>query len=66
MHIKRATKSLMLEKDGFSGDFKENKKVLEAYTFPDKGTRNKIAGYIVRLKKAGDVPKPRSIKTESE
>ena len=26
---------------------------------PDKGTRNKIAGYITRLKRASNVPKPR-------
>lgn len=49
--IKKASKTLVLDGD-FSTDFKENKEILEAYNFPDKGTRNKIAGYISRLKKA--------------
>jgi ribosomal protein S17E len=49
--IKKAAKTLVAQGD-FTTDFEENKTTLEAYNFPDKGTRNKIAGYIARLKKA--------------
>tara|TARA_Y100000310_G_C20652904_1_gene800434 strand:+ start:1266 stop:1463 length:198 start_codon:yes stop_codon:yes gene_type:complete len=49
--IKKAAKTLVVQGD-FTTDFDENKVILEAYEFPDKGTRNKIAGYIARLKKA--------------
>ena len=62
LHIKRAAKALMRDNSSFTTDFKENKEVLKDYTLPDKGTRNKVAGYITRLKRAGDIPKPRTIK----
>lgn len=57
--IKRTARTLIKENTEFSKDFKNNKKVLETYTLPDKGTRNKIAGYIVRIKRTGNIPKPR-------
>lgn len=50
--IKRAAKTLILKEDSFTDNFENNKDVLKKYTLPDKGTRNKIAGYIVRLKDA--------------
>ena len=50
--VKKAAKILISENDGFTKDFNKNKEVLENYTLPDKGTRNKIAGYISRLKRA--------------
>ncbi|MEK6891274.1 MAG: 30S ribosomal protein S17e [Nanoarchaeota archaeon] len=60
--IKRTAKTLFRDNQNFSSNFKENKKVLaENYVMPDKGTRNKVAGYIVRLKRAGNIPKPRKI-----
>jgi ribosomal protein S17E len=62
LQIKRAAKNLMRDNSNFTTDFDKNKEVLKDYTLPDKGTRNKIAGHITRLKKAGDIPKPRSIK----
>ena len=46
--IKRASKAL-LNRESFTTNFGENKKLLENYNLPDKGTRNKIAGYLVRL-----------------
>jgi ribosomal protein S17E len=57
--IKRTARTLVKTNSEFSSDFKHNKKVLDVYTLPDKGTRNKVAGYIVRIKRAGNIPKPR-------
>ena len=48
--VKRATFELMKQDIPFSGDFEENKKILKD-TMPSKKVRNKIAGYIARLKK---------------
>lgn len=50
--IKRSAKTLISENPELNEDFESNKKVLSSYSLPDKGTRNKIAGYIARLKKA--------------
>ena len=47
--IKRAARTL-LSRESFTTDFDQNKEILKPYTLPDKGTRNKIAGYLVRLK----------------
>jgi len=66
LQIKRAAKAFMHDNSNFTTDFKENKEVLKDYTLPDKGTRNKVAGYIARLKRAGDIPKPRTIKENDE
>ena len=41
----------MLKEDSFVEDFNPNKKILGS-TMPSKKVRNKIAGYIARLKKA--------------
>ena len=49
--IKKAARTLVVEPE-FSNDFNKNKELLKVYVLPDKGTRNKIAGYITRLKKA--------------
>lgn len=57
--IKRTARILIKENPSFTGNFEENKKVISQYEMPDKGTRNKVAGYITRLKKAGDIPKVR-------
>lgn len=58
--IKRTAKTILKENSNTSDNFKENKNLLdENYVMPDKGTRNKVAGYLVRLKRAGNVPKPR-------
>ncbi len=57
--IKRTAKTLISDNPEFTDKFEANKKILESYELPDKGTKNKIAGYIVRIKRAGNIPKPR-------
>lgn len=57
--IKRTARTLIKENAGLSENFEDNKKALETYILPDKGTRNKVAGYIVKIKRAGNIPKPR-------
>jgi len=47
--IKRTTRALLSQENKFSSNFEENKKRL-ADTMPSKKVRNKIAGYLVRLK----------------
>ena len=49
--VKRTSKGLIEKSpDLFSPDFNQNKKTL-GQTMPSKPLRNKIAGYIARLKK---------------
>jgi len=48
--IKRTAKKLLKETDVFSDKFEENKKIL-GNTMPSKSIRNKIAGYITRIKR---------------
>ena len=49
--IKRTAKTLINGNyEEFTTKFDENKELLKGYTLPDKGTRNKIAGHITRLK----------------
>lgn len=50
--IKRTSRQL-LEKspETFTENFEENKKALGNSTMPSKRLRNKIAGYVARLKK---------------
>lgn len=50
--IKKAAKNLMEQEKEVSKDFNKNKELLKFYELPDKGTRNKIAGYLVKLKKS--------------
>lgn len=49
--VKRASKELMVKEASFVEDFTPNKRILGS-TMPSKKVRNKIAGYIARLKKA--------------
>jgi ribosomal protein S17E len=49
--VKRATFELMHQDIEFNSDFEHNKNLLKD-TMPSKKIRNKIAGYIARLKKA--------------
>jgi ribosomal protein S17E len=51
MAIKRNARELLSLEPELTEDFDKNKDVIKKYTLPDKGTRNKIAGYIARLKK---------------
>ncbi len=48
--VKRTAKALLNQENKFSSNFEENKKRL-ADTMPSKKIKNKIAGYLVRLKK---------------
>jgi ribosomal protein S17E len=48
--VKRATFELMKQDIPFGEIFEENKKLLKN-TMPSKKVRNKIAGYIARLKR---------------
>tara|TARA_Y100000310_G_scaffold338341_1_gene427709 strand:- start:1768 stop:1950 length:183 start_codon:yes stop_codon:yes gene_type:complete len=48
--IKRTAKGLLKGENVFNEDFENNKKVL-GKDLPSKRIRNKIAGYISRLKK---------------
>lgn len=64
--IKRTARLLVKRNEEFSSNFNENKDLLKEHSLPDKGTRNKIAGYIVRIKRAGKVPKPRKVIEQDE
>ena len=59
--IKRAAKQLLDGENRFDGTFEKNKKILGS-TMPSKPLRNKIAGYIARLKTMES--NPRQIKKE--
>jgi len=48
--IKRSAKTLTEKGIKFTDDFEENKKIL-GNTMPSKKLRNRMAGYLVRLKK---------------
>ncbi|MBM3232411.1 30S ribosomal protein S17e [Candidatus Pacearchaeota archaeon] len=65
--VKRASKELMNREQSFAEEFNSNKKILGS-TMPSKKVRNKIAGYIARLKKAERIirenPQARIRKTE--
>ncbi len=50
--IKRTAKKLVEEGKEFTNKFDNNKNILKHFELPDKRTRNKIAGYITRLKKS--------------
>jgi len=53
--IKSVARKLVAKySDKFSGDFEQNKKALnELKLIDEKFTRNKVAGYIVRVVKTG-------------
>lgn len=50
--IKRTAKKLLEEKfDLFANTFEENKRIVSQLVECDKRTRNRLAGYITKLKK---------------
>ncbi|MBS3099860.1 30S ribosomal protein S17e [Candidatus Pacearchaeota archaeon] len=49
--IKRAARILSGKRPGFSSSFEGNKMALKNTELPDKSTKNKIAGYITRMKR---------------
>jgi len=63
--IKRAAKQLTEKDKRFIDKFENNKKVL-AESMPSKPIRNKIAGYIARLKRMEQTKKEPKIKVIQE
>ena len=63
--IKRATRQLLAGENDFTTDFENNKKLLKN-TMPSKSVRNKIAGYIARLKKEKESTKEPVTITQEE
>jgi len=66
--IKRAAKQLIEKDKRFIDKFEDNKKVL-AQSMPSKPIRNKIAGYIARLKRMEQkvrIPKVKVSEEEEE
>ena len=47
--IKRAAKQMLKAENAFSGSFENNKKLLNGF-MPSKPIKNKVAGYLARLK----------------
>jgi len=63
--VKRAAEQLLEGENAFDETFENNKRKLGS-TMPSKPIRNKIAGYIARLKKAEKSPrviKPKPVET---
>lgn len=64
--IKRTSKQLLQGENKFTSDFNKNKRLLVA-GMPSKPMRNKIAGYLARLKKMEAAPKaPKKIMVEEQ
>jgi ribosomal protein S17E len=47
---KRIVKKLMVESDRFTSNFEENKELVSKMTNLNKNMRNRVAGYITRIK----------------
>lgn len=59
--VKRAAKQLLKktsETDTYNESFEHNKKILGSGNLPSKSIRNKIAGYLARLKRMEKNPRP--------
>lgn len=65
MMVKRASKELVVRESGFGEEFHGNKRILGS-TMPSKKVRNKIAGYIARLKKAQRIAKEEELKPKKK
>ena len=59
--IKRTARILEKNEEGFGEDFNRNKKIL-GNTMPSKSVRNKIAGYIARIKLNRKNERPAAVK----
>ena len=53
--VKKTAKILLGKEPAFSEDFENNKKIL-GNTMPSKPIKNKIAGYLARLKRMQKAP----------
>ena len=58
--VKRAARQLLNGENDFNDSFEHDKKLL-GNTMPSKPIRNKIAGYIARLKRAEKVVKVKKV-----
>lgn len=56
--VKRSSKKMLREENAFNPSFENNKKILGS-SMPSKKVRNKIAGYLSRLKKFQQIEKIR-------
>lgn len=54
--IKRTAEKMLNEDNVFTGKFEDNKKVLRN-SMPSKKVKNKIAGYLARLKRRQEIEK---------
>ena len=63
--VKRASKELVVRDPDFGEEFHGNKRILGS-TMPSKKVRNKIAGYIARLKKAERIAKENDAKPKKK
>lgn len=63
--VKRASKDLVTKESDFNEDFHVNKKILGS-TMPSKKVRNKIAGYIARLKRLERKAKEQELKPKKK
>jgi ribosomal protein S17E len=61
--IKRTGRNLLKEENKFSGGFDNNKNLL-GMSMPSKSLRNKIAGYITRLKRNAEKKRPARVESE--
>ncbi|MCW3135392.1 MAG: 30S ribosomal protein S17e [Canidatus Methanoxibalbensis ujae] len=53
-YVKKMAKLLLEKVNSFTEDFEENKKLVEQYLNTDsKEVRNRVAGYITRIKRHG-------------
>lgn len=64
--IKRASKQLIEGDVPFTESFETDKKLLGNNTMPSKPLRNKIAGYIARLKKMEMLKKLKELAKETQ
>jgi len=62
--VKRAANQLMKEENIFNDSFEHNKNLLMG-SMPSKSIRNKIAGYIARLKRPARTIKPKPIEAST-
>jgi ribosomal protein S17E len=63
--VKRAASSLLKEENIFNDSFEHNKNLLKG-SMPSKSIRNKIAGYLARLKKPARPINPKTLEPAKE
>ncbi len=62
--IKKTGRQLAKDMNSFTENFENNKRILK-HTMPSKKTRNRIAGYMVRIRRIEKMGlKPKEVKSE--